>query len=125
MNLSPLWCSAQVNVKRVNPTVRIEKGKIHVFALTFDTSLLPAVKLHKKKLLRRKRPHCQLRRTFSMTEEKGGGQNDVKTVLCHCRKNQASTLGDALLQKPSSPSQKYIKACQKSTWMDGLVEGCS
>lgn len=60
-----------------------------------------------------------------MSEEKGGGQNDVKTVLCHCRKNKARTLGEALLQKPSSPSQEYTKACQKSTWTDIPVEGCS
>lgn len=46
INSLPLWCSREVNAKRINPTVRIE-GKIYVFAVTFDTSLLPAAKLHK------------------------------------------------------------------------------
>lgn len=66
-----------------------------------------------------------IRRIFSITEEKGSGQNDVKTVLCHCRKNKARTPGEGLLQKPRNPSQEYTKVCQTSTWMDGLVDGCS
>lgn len=47
INLLRLWCSTEVNAKRINPTVRIEEGKIYVFAVTFDTSLLPAAKLQK------------------------------------------------------------------------------
>lgn len=47
INLLPLWCSREANAKRINPTVRIEEGKIYVFAVTFDNLLLGAAKLHK------------------------------------------------------------------------------
>lgn len=62
INLLPLWCSREANAKRINPTVRVEEGKIYVFAVTFDTSLPQVAKLHK---------NCQ--------EEKGHGVSIRRT----------------------------------------------
>lgn len=62
ISLLPLWCSREANAKRINPTVRREEGKIYVFAVTFDTALPRAAKLHK---------NCQ--------EEKGHGVNIRRT----------------------------------------------
>lgn len=111
------------------PTLRVQAEQKKVKFMYLFWPLTP----HCYQLLNCIRKNCQeekgrgvnIRRTFSITEEKGSGQNDVKTVLCHCRKNKARTQGEVLLQKPRNPSQEHTEVCQTSTWMDGLVEGCS